>query len=171
MSDAMMRMTEMARMLADCKADIAATSEQLALLKQHEAKLEMEDMPELMRELEIKSFTLKDGTKISLVDDLLCGITEANRNEAHTWLRENKFGGIIKTVVSQRYDAGDIELAIQNAAAITALTGREAAVTENIHASTLKAFLKEQRAKGTKIPAILFGLFPFSKAKVAPPKG
>jgi hypothetical protein len=105
-----------------------------------------------------------------VVDDLKCGITEENRDGAHTWLRDNNFGGIIKTVVAQQYGAGEVEEATKNAAAIFKLTGREASVHESVHAGTLKSFLKEQRKKGTKIPTKLFGLFPFSKAKVTPPK-
>lgn len=161
----------MAQLLRKTKTSINDLQLKLSELQKNESRIELEDMPELMRELDMKSFVLKDGTEIEIVDDLKCGITEENREPAHTWLRDNNFGGIIKTVVSQHYGAGELEAATENAAAIFELTGREAAVQESIHAGTLKSFLKEQRKKGTKIPAKLFGLFPFSKAKVIPPKG
>ena len=171
MSDNMMRLSSLASTLRETKAKIADHEAQLAVLKKNESRIETEDMPELMKELDMKSFTLSDGTKIEVVEDLMCGITAENRDAAHEWLRKNKFGGIIKTLVTQQYGAGEIEEATKNAEAIKTLTGRVATVLESIHAGTLKAFLKEQRAKGTKIPAKLFGLFPFSKAKVTPPKG
>lgn len=169
--DNMMRLSSLASTLRDTKAKIANLEEQLKEHKKNESRIETEDMPELMKELDMKSFTLSDGTKIEVVEDLMCGITEENRDDAHAWLRKNKFGGIIKTLITQQYGAGEIEEATKNAEAIKKLTGRAAMVLESIHANTLKAFLKEQRAKGTKIPAKLFGLFPFSKAKVTPPKG
>lgn len=171
MSDAMKRISEMARLLLACKSDISELNLKLGALKKQELHLETEDIPELMRELDMKSFQLGDGTKIDVVEDLMCGISADNRDAAHRWLRDNRFGGIIKTLITQQYGPGEIETAIRNAEAISDLTGRAAAVAETIHAGTLKAFLKEQRAKGTKIPEILFGLFPFSKAKVIPPKG
>ncbi len=121
----MKRLTEMAGLLRDCKSQINDLSLKLAQLQKNESRIELEDIPELMRELDMKNFTLTDGTKIEVIEDLKCGISEERKDAAHAWLRDNKFGGIIK----------------------------------------------EQRAKGTKIPAILFGLFPFSKAKVIPPKG
>lgn len=170
-SDAMKRLSEMASVLRDTKGKIAKIETILADLKKSESRIETEDMPELMKELDMKSFTLSDGTKIDVVEDLMCGISAENRDDAHGWLRTNNFGGIIKTIVSQQYGAGELEEATKNAAAIKKLTGRPATLLESIHAGTLKAFLKEQRAKGTKIPAKLFGLFPFSKAKVIPPKG
>lgn len=171
MNDSMKRLSDLATTLRDCKGKISDLENALRELKKDEARIETEDMPELMRELDMKSFTLTDGTKIDVVEDLMCGITEANRDDAHSWLRDNNFGGIIKTILSQRYGSGEHQIATDNAAAILQLTGRPAEVQESIHAGTLKAFLKEQRAKGTKIPEKLFGLFPFSKAKVIPPKG
>lgn len=166
----MKRLSEMAGVLGDTKSKIAGLTEQLIKLRKDELRIETEDMPELMRELEMKSFVLTDGTKIEVVDDLMCGITEEHKADAHDWLRSNNFGGIIKTLITQQYGTGETEQATRNAEAISELTGRAATVSETIHAGTLKAFLKEQRAKGTKIPQVLFGLFPFSKAKVTPPK-
>lgn len=171
MSDSMKRLSELAGTLRETKDKISKIEKILADLKKNESRIETEDMPELMLELDMKNFTLSDGTKIEVINDLICGITEANRNDAHTWLRKNNFGGIIKTLVTQHYGPGELEEATKNAEAIKTLTGRAASLLESIHAGTLKAFLKEQRAKGTKIPEKLFGLFPFSRAKVTPPKG
>lgn len=170
-SDAMKSLAAMAKRLAAVKKNIADLEEKLAKERKAESDIELDGIPELMKELEMKDFTLKDGTKIEVVDDLKCGITEDNRYEAHKWLVDGGFGGIIKTIVAQQYGAGEHAKATEDAEKISKLTGRAAQVIENVHASTLKAFLKEQRAKGTKIPEKLFGLFPFSKAKVTPPKG
>jgi hypothetical protein len=170
-NDSMMRLSSLATTLRETKSQIADLEAKLKEHKKNESRIETEDMPELMKELDMKSFTLSDGTKIEVNEDLLCGITEENRDSAHSWLRQNNFGGIIKTNIIQQYGAGEIEEATKNVALIRKLTGRTAVVLESVHAQTLKAFLKEQRTKGTKIPAKLFGLFPFSKAKVTPPKG
>jgi hypothetical protein len=171
MSDAMKRLSEMARILLSTKDEIAKTEERLAELRREELRLESEDMPELMRELEMKDFTLQGGTKIEVIEDIRCGISEANRPAAHAWLRKNKLGGVIKILVAQQYSAGEETLAAKNASEIKKITGHSTSLTETVHAGTLKALLKEQRAKGVKIPETLFGLFPFSKAKVIPPKG
>jgi hypothetical protein len=166
----MKRLTTMATQLIAIKARIADLDEELKKARAVEGKLELEDMPELMKELEMQSFSLKDGTHISVDEDLKCNITEANRAAAHEWLRANQHGGVIRTMLAVAYAAGETELAVKNSVAISKLTGRETAVTETVHAGTLKSLLKELRKKGKKIPADLFGLFPFSRAKVTPPK-
>lgn len=168
-NDSMKRLSTMAAVLQAVKDNIAVLEEQLMLKMKMQTSIETEDIPQLMKELDMKSFTLSDGTKIEVRDDLSCNISQENRDGAHQWLRDNNFGGIIKTIVSQQYGAGEIEEAMKNAEAISKLTGREASILENVHTGTLKAFLKEQRAKGTQIPEKLFGLYPFSRAKITPP--
>jgi hypothetical protein len=37
---------------------------------------------------------------------------------------------------------------------------------EGVHAQTLKAFIKEQMAKGVDVPLELFGAYPYSKAVI-----
>jgi hypothetical protein len=170
MSDAMKRLAVMAAQLRTIKERVADLEEKLKAARVVEGKLELEDMPELMKELELKNFELQDGTHISVDEDLKCNITEANRSAAHAWLRSNKHGGVIRTTVAVNYAAGETKLAIENSKAIAKITGRETAVVETVHAGTLKSLLKELRRKGKKIPADLFGLFPFSRAKVTPPK-
>jgi hypothetical protein len=39
-------------------------------------------------------------------------------------------------------------------------------VKEGVHASTLKAFVKEQMAAGTAVPFDIFAIQPFVRAKV-----
>lgn len=171
MSDAMKSLVALSVMWLDYKKQIEEAEAHLKFLQGEAMFIDTELLPDIMRELEMQDFTLENGTKVKVTETLNCAITEANREKAHQWLRDNKFGGIIKTVIMQEYAAGEIDEARKNAEAIAEVTEREANIIETIHASTLKSFLKEQRKKGTKIPQVLFGLFPFSKAKVVPPKG
>ena len=43
-------------------------------------------------------------------------------------------------------------------------------VKEAVHPATLKSFVKERMAAGASPPADMFGIFPYDKAKVKPPK-
>lgn len=177
--DSMTRMMSLATTLLDTKTKIADLKTKLGDLETLERSIEQEDLPTLMKELgggknPMTKFELADGTKIEVIDDITCGISDANRPEAHQWLRDNNFAGIIKTVLMQSYSASEIDEATANATKIEEATGRAAHVIETIHAQTLKAFLKEQRRKTgkgrVKLPTKLFGIYPFSKAKVTPPK-
>jgi len=50
------------------------------------------------------------------------------------------------------------------------VTGRAPDMEEGVHHSTLKSFVIEQREKGAELPLDLFGIHPYNRAKLAPPK-
>lgn len=166
----LIRLRKMADVLKEYQARTLAAADALSKAQAAQSKIELEDMPELMTELGMKEFTLDDGFKIKIESDLKCGITADNKEAAHNWLKDRNFGGLIKVKLEQEYDKGEIEAAEANAVKILELTGKVAVVNETIHAGTLKAFLKEQREKGANLPADLFGIHPFNKAKITPPK-
>lgn len=159
MSD-LQRVKELAKLMIAQRKVVEDIEAQLAQAKRDLAKIETEDLPELMREVELKSVTTDAGEVIEIVDEVSCGITEEKRFAAHKWLLDNGFGGLIKTEVVAKFGKGDYEKAMEAAQQIGGI------VTESVHAQTLKAFVKEQMAKGTLPPQDLFGIYPYSKAKL-----
>ena len=169
-SDALARMSEMGAVLALAQNKIAIIADQLAAAQKEAERIEREDLPQLMKELKLAKFTLEDGSEIELLEDLKCGISEANRPEAHDWVRAKGDGGIIKTVLAQEYGRGEEELAATIAEKLRKLSKHDVNVKESIHPSTLKSYINEQRAKGINIPEKLFGIHITSRAKLTPPK-
>jgi hypothetical protein len=164
------RIVELAELLAQQKARVDDLSSQLSDAKEAFRRTETEDLPELMRELGMRSLALSDGSAVSVVDDVDCGITEARRADAHNWLIANGFGGLIKTEVVSSFERGAQEEAEEFCEQVAAMTGRVPEVVARVHPSTLKSFIKEQLEKGTAVPCDLFGIRPYSKAKITPPK-
>lgn len=137
-------------------------------------KIEREDLPELMRSAGLKKITALDGTIVDVTDELSCAITQANKDAAHTWLRDKGYGSVIKTEVSVPFGKDQIAEAD---ALFLELAARfpEAGVerAEAIHPTTLKALLKELRTNGVPIPTEpvnLFSLLPYSIAKCKLPR-
>lgn len=154
----------LAKLLQDAQKRVEDLTGQLAVAKEALLQIEREDLPEMMRGLELTQFKLEDGSVVEVKDEIDCSITEANRGRAHAWLTANGFGGLIKSVVSLSFSADEHEQAVKTAEEI----GGE--LKEAVHPATLKSFVKEQREKGVAIPETLFGIFPYSKAKLTPPK-
>lgn len=170
MSDALERITAMAEVMREYGRRVDKAKDELAQAQADYNRIELDDLPDLMRELKLKRIELEDGFEVAVEEDVKCGITEARRDDAHDWLRANSFGGLIKTQVTQDFERGENELAQKVANEISDLTGRPALVKESVHAGTLKSFVKEQRAKGANLPLDLFGIHPFNRAKLTPPK-
>jgi hypothetical protein len=170
MSDALKRITELARLMQTQEARVAAQKAALAMAEADLLRTKREDLPELMRECDLKNLTLTDGSVLELRDDVACSISDEQRPIAHQWLIDNGYDGIIKTELSIPFARGEHETAVQIAAEIAATYGRQTAVNETIHHQTLRAFVRERLEKGVAVPTKPFGIFPYSEAKLKAPK-
>lgn len=128
------------------------------------------EIPDIFTELAIEEYKLKDGSKMTVKDDIKCGISEERKPAAFQWLRENNFDGIIKTNVSVSFGKGEAEMAEKAKEALIEAGFTEAVVDDSVHWQTLKSFVKEQLAEGTAIPLDTFGVFEFRVAKITQPK-
>lgn len=163
------RIGAMAQVLMKLQTDVELAEAALTTAKGNLQRMEKEDFPELLREVGLKEVKLEDGTKIKLVDEIQCGITEAHKPAAYKWLRDNNFDGMIKTTLTVPFGKGEDE-ALQEVREALATCDITPVVAESIHHATLKSFIKEQRAKGVNVPVQPFGIFPYSKAVVTQPK-
>ena len=154
------RIVELGNLLVRQRRKVDGLKDDLDLAMRELRRIETEDLPELMREVGINSVALEDGTTIEVSEDVECSITEAKRDEAHRWLIDNGFGGLIKTEVIKTFGRGERDAAQQCAEQIGGLT------MERVHPSTLKSFIKEQLAAGKPIPFEPFGIFPYNRAKI-----
>lgn len=159
------RVIDLANLLVAQRAKVEGMTKDLTEEKASLLRLETEDLPELMREIGMKSVTLEDGSSVEVVEEVDCSISEERRAGAHAWLVENNFGGLIKTEVVVAFGRDDFD----NAQALAEeLRGEDLnpTLTERVHPTTLKSFVKEQMSKGIAIPFDLFGIHPYSKAKL-----
>ena len=137
--------------------------DELAAAKEAMLRTEREDLPTLMLEIGITEITLDSGEKVKIAEDCSTAITEATRDRALTWLLDNNFGGLIKTKVSLEFARGEREEAQK---VVDSLKEQYEGIQldENVHPSTLRAFVKERLREGQPVPFDLFNVFPFSKA-------
>lgn len=170
MSDALNRITALAQVLLKAEAKVTSLTEELRLAKETARGLSEEDLPELMRELEITEIRLEDGTSVKVSDEVSCAITEFNKPAAHEWLTLHGYGGLIKTAVEVMFGRDEHDAAMAAAKEIEGQLSREVMVSESVHPQTLKAFVKERLEAGETIPSDLFSLRPYAKAKLTMPK-
>jgi len=135
---------------------------ELADTKQRLNTVQLEDLPELLRELGITEAKLPDGTKITLKEDVKAALTEKTRAAGVAWLEEHGFSSLVKYKVA--LECSDHEEAARQA---TLLGLKESeAVVKTVHPQTLRAFVREQLAAGTSIPLDAFNVHPYEKAEI-----
>lgn len=174
-SDALARISDLARLMTEQQAEVSRIEDELSAAKRELLRTETEDLPELMRELGLGELKLTDGSKVTIKDDVHCGLSEERRAAGLAWLEEHDFGGMIKTELSISFGRGEAEIAAELAEKVAELVDRDVLLARNVHAATLKAFIKEQLALGaagaldTDAKA-LFAVAPFARAKLTAPR-
>lgn len=114
------------------------------------------DLPQAMDEAGVAEFRLQDGSRVTVKQFYGASIPKDRTHEAHQWLVKNGHGDIIKNEVICRFGKGDGHMAEQ-AIAVLKAARFDPEQKESVHASTLKAWVREQVESGATVPLELFG--------------
>jgi hypothetical protein len=146
--------------------DHIANLENLLKEKKRELlKLTDEDLPSMLQEIGLSEFKLEDGSQVTIKPTYGASIKVEDRPQAYEWLRENGYDDIIKNTVTCAFGRGEDD----NASAFAALAEKEGFIPsqkEEIHSSTLRAFIKERVENGDEFPSELFGAYVGQRAVI-----
>ena len=145
--------------------DIANLENLLKDKKRELLKLTDEDLPSMLQEIGLSEFKLEDGSQVTIKPTYGASIKVEDRPQAYEWLRENGYDDIIKNTVTCAFGRGEDD----NASAFAALAEKEGFIPsqkEEIHTSTLRAFIKERVENGDEFPSELFGAYVGQRAVI-----
>lgn len=122
-------------------------------------------LPALMDEMGLTEFKNKDGLKITVADEVFCSISAERNFAAMKWLEDNQHGGMIKREITVAFNKDQQD---QATALLAELDGKYAGLSNKkaVHASTLKAWVKEMLRQGKALPNELFGIKQVRLAKI-----
>ncbi len=143
-------------LVAEREAELAKATSALRYVAETE-------LPELMAELRVETFTTDKGMKITITEKVRAAITKANADRAYTWLVKNGHSKLIKRTIS--LVARDEERA-QAVRLSLAEWADDVSDKPSIHNSTLVAFVKERLEAGADLPLELFGVHKQRIAKI-----
>jgi hypothetical protein len=155
-------MTALARALVAADKEVAAADRALKRANEKARRLREETIPSAMHELGVDELKLTTGETISIKQEVyaaMSGVSDEMKERAFAWLDENKFGGLIKSEVIASFSRGEKDVAMELLVKLKNL-GLETVMQQGIHPQTLKAFLREQLAKGAPVPLDLFAARP-----------
>jgi hypothetical protein len=168
-SNGVERAVRLCEILDDKKRQIEDLTESLSELQKSVDRLEQEEIPLLLQELKLKRLELFDGTVVELTDFVSASIPKDRRDEAFSWLIDNDFGGLVKVALKIEFGRGDRDKATEAAEKLI-VDYEQLQMTEDVHASTLKAWVKERLEAGETLPTTLFGIHQSYRVKLTKPK-
>lgn len=159
---------EIAQRLVNLEDEVAQLEAQLKVKKETLQKTRIEHLPEAMKEVGLRKFTLESGEEIDVSPDLNVWIKNADQPSVFDWMRANGHGSIIKNEFKIPLGKGEEQRA-QELQALLEQSDFDYSNKAAIHPGTLKAWTREQLREGNELPDTI-NVFEFEAAKVKRPK-
>ena len=158
--------------LADKIKEMQAKQTQLELQEDSVKKtkkdiehLSGEIIPTMLSEMGLSFLKLQDGSSIEVKTNYSATITQANKEKAFNWLRENGLGDIIKNEISVACGRNEDNKAADYAE-LAKGQGLEPMQKLKVEPMTLKALVRERMEAGKEMPTEIFNIYVGNKTTI-----
>lgn len=132
-------------------------------------KIDEVRLPELMLDAGTSEFSLDDGSKIKLKDEVYCSMIAAQKEAAIEWLQENGHGSIVKHIIGCQFGKDEDAEALRLKHMLSE-AGFKFSDDQSVHANTLKSWAREEVEAGRMPPGDLFHTHEAKVAKITAPR-
>ena len=167
-----MKKTEGIQSLADQVQRLEAMQQQLEIqedaIKEKKKQIQHisgEVIPTMMSEMGLAELKLHDGSHLKVSTTYRATITEANKETAFNWLRENGLGDIIKNEILVSFGRNEDNKAADYAE-LAKSSGFQPTQKMKVEPMTLKALVRERIEAGKEMPTEIFGIFSENKTTI-----
>jgi hypothetical protein len=151
------QLSSLVRELRNVENQITEAEEHVKELKWRQKSLSFETIPAVMDEMGVERVDV-DGLTVSRKMIVHASIPLDRKEEAFSWLRENNLDDIIKNDVTCSFGKGEDNVA-GDVVGLLQERGFDPKTKTHVHASTLKAFVKERVTDGKAIDLDMFGAY------------
>lgn len=126
-------------------------------LRETHRQISEEQLPELFEQVGMKELKTRSGLPLKLKNKVFTNISKGRKPIAIAWLDDNGQGGMVKRSVIIDFDKTQED----KVEALLRLIGKgwpNNRTELDVHASTVKAFVKRQLEEGKVIPLDIFGV-------------
>ena len=167
-----MKKTENIQSLADQVEKLESLQTRLQLqednmksTKKEIERLSGDIIPTMMSEMGLAELKLQDGSHLKVSTSYRATITEANKESAFNWLRENGLGDIIKNEILVSFGRNEDNKAADYAE-LAKSSGFQPTQKMKVEPMTLKALVRERIEAGKEMPTEIFGVFSENKTTI-----
>ena len=134
-------------------------------LKKEYQRISGEVIPTMMSEMGLAELKLQDGSHLKVSTTYRATITEANKETAFNWLRDNGLGDIIKNEILVSFGRNEDNKAAEYAE-LAKGQGHQPTQKMKVEPMTLKALVRERIEAGKEMPTEIFGIFTENKTTI-----
>ena len=145
--------------------DIEQNEEYLKQRKKDLEQVSGEAIPTMLSEMGLSYLKLADGSSVEVKTNYSATITQANKEKAFNWLRENGLGDIIKNEMTVSFGRNEDNKAAEYAE-LAKGQGFQPTQKMKVEPMTLKALVRERIEAGKEMPTEIFGVFSENKTTI-----
>ena len=146
-------------------SDIETAESNLKELKKKRDHISGEVIPTMMSEMGLAELKLHDGSHLKVSTSYRAHISEANKEMAYNWLRNNGLGDIIKNEISVSFGRNEDNKAADYAE-LAKGQGFQPTQKMKVEPMTLKAIVRERIEANKEMPTEIFGIFSENKTTI-----
>jgi hypothetical protein len=159
-------LAELAQKMVYLENEIERDEESLKQKKQNLRMLAERDIPDMMQELNVRSFELTDGSAIERAkEESVRAELVVLQQQCFDWLRDNGGGDLIKSAVEVKFGRGE-EQDCKNFTEQLQGNNLNYKQATSVHPQTLNGFMKERIEEGKDVPMELFRVFTGRRANI-----
>jgi ABC-type Fe3+-citrate transport system substrate-binding protein len=146
-TDNIQSLADQVEKLEDLQKRLELQEENMKSTKAEIQKVSGDIIPTMMSEMGLAELKLYDGSHLKVSTSYRATITEANKEAAFNWLRENGLGDIIKNEISVSFGRNEDNKAAD-------------------YAELAKSSVRERIEAGKEMPTEIFGVFSENKTTI-----
>ena len=164
-TDGVQSLADQVERLETCDDRIADLENDLKMMKKQRDHISGEVIPTMMSEMGLAELKLHDGSHLKVSTSYRATITEANKEAAFNWLRNNGLGDIIKNEISVSFGRNEDNKAADYAE-LAKGQGFQPTQKMKVEPMTLKALVRERIEAGKEMPTEIFGVYSENKTTI-----
>jgi len=164
-TDNIQSLADQVESLENVNSSIENAEEIVKNLKKKRDHISGEVIPTMMSEMGLAELKLHDGSHLKVSTSYRAHISEANKEAAFNWLRENGLGDIIKNEISVSFGRNEDNKAADYAE-LAKSNGFQPTQKMKVEPMTLKALVRERIEAGKEMPTEIFGVYSENKTTI-----
>ena len=158
-------LADQVEMLEGLHKRIETSENNIKDLKKEYQRISGEVIPTMMSEMGLAELKLQDGSHLKVSTTYRATITEANKETAFNWLRDNGLGDIIKNEILVSFGRNEDNKAASYAE-LAKGQGFQPTQKMKFEPMTLKALVRERIEAGKDMPTEIFGVYTENKTTI-----
>jgi len=164
-TDNIQSLADQVEKLEDLNVRLEAQEQIIKDTKKEIDRLSGEVIPTMMSEMGLSELKLQDGSHLKVSTSYKASITEANKEMAFNWLRENGLGDIIKNEINVLFGRNEDNKAAEYAE-LAKSQGFQPTQKMKVEPMTLKALVRERIEAGLDMPTEIFSVYTENKTTI-----